>query len=255
MSLPFPRLMGFSFYVCQLFNNHKSAFVSMIKKFAYFISCLMTFLCFSCQDLTLEQEYIYFNDFDHEDYTGISGVYISEFDGDFVMGNFNNRGFELSLDDLPKHDYIRVSFDLYIHDSWEGNSNETSPPGEDHDAWFIEFDPDKNIKASEKILFETTFSNGLCISGFCYSQSYPREFPFPNDSRSEAESKNLPGRCLYQDSNIGTTLYKVDKVFPHDRKNTVISFYDRLVQPDTSSPLCDESWSLDNLSVTVFSKR
>jgi hypothetical protein len=247
--------MDISFYVCQLFKNHKSAFDSMIKKFAYFISCLMTSLCFSCQDLTLEQEYIYFNDFDHEDYTGISGVYISEFDGDFVMGNFNNRGFELSLNDLPDHDYIRVSFDLYIHDSWEGNSNQTGSPGEDHDAWFMEFEPGENIKTSEKIIFETTFSNGLCIPGYCYSQSYPKEFPFPNESKLDAFSTRLSGFCLWSDSPTGTTLYKVDKVFPHLRNSTVISFYDRLVQPNTNNPVCDESWSLDNLSVTVFTKR
>jgi hypothetical protein len=226
----------------------------MIKNFGFYIFILILFCC-SCEDPTLEQEYIYFNNFDNGDYTGISGVYISEFDGDLVMGNYNNRGFQLSLDDLPEHEYIRVTFDLYIHDSWDGNSNETSPPGEDHDAWFIEFDPDQNIKASEKILFETTFSNGLCTPGFCYSQSYPREFPFPMDARSEASSLRLPGLCLWQDTPNGTSLYKLDKVFRHNRKSTVISFYDRLVQPNTPFPLCDESWSLDNLSVTVFSEK
>lgn len=222
----------------------------MIKQLALFT--LISLFLLSCEETIPDEKFIYYNDFDNEDYTGISGVYISEFDGDFVMGNFNNNGFQLSLNDLPDHDYIRVSFDLYVHDSWDGNSNGTNPPGEDHDAWIIEFDPDENVKATEKIYFETTFSNGLCIPGFCYSQSYPRQFPFPNDSKLEAVATNLPGRCLWKDSPNGTSLYKFDKVFMHKRNNTTISFYDRLVQPNSNSPLCDESWSLDNLSVTVF---
>ena len=225
----------------------------MIKPLVYFI--LITLLISSCEEAIPDEKFIYFNDFDNEDYTGISGVYISEFDGDFVMGNFNNSGFQVSLNDLPDHEYIRVSFDLYIHDSWDGNSNGTNPPGEDHDAWIVEFDPDEKLKSSEKIYFETTFSNGLCIPGFCYSQSYPRQFPFPNESKLDAVSTNLPGRCLWKDSPMGTSLYKFDKIFLHKRNSTVISFYDRLVQPDSNSPLCDESWSLDNLSVTVFTKR
>ncbi|WP_323757934.1 hypothetical protein [Roseivirga sp.] len=227
----------------------------MNRKSINYIFCAFALLCFSCEDIVPEEDLIYFNDFDNGDYAGISGVKISSFDGDFVMGNFNNNGFQLSLDNLPDHEYVRVSFDLYIHDSWDGNTNGTNPLGEDHDAWILEFDPNENLKSSEKLYFETTFSNGLCIPGFCYSQSYPREFPFPNDSKLEAFSTSLPGLCAWKDSPNGTSLYKFDKVFLHKRNSTTISFYDRLVQPNSDNPLCDESWSLDNLSISVFKKR
>ena len=195
---------------------------------------------------------VYFNDFESNDYTGISGVWISDFNRSKVMGNFNNKGFQLSLPNIPDHNYIVVEFDLYIHDSWDGNSNELNPPGTDHDAWIMEFDPDENIKASERILFETTFSNGLCIPGFCHSQSYPQGFPFPNEARQDATSSNLPGRCLWKTSPNGSSMYKIVKMFLHNRSKSVIHFYDRLIQPDSFNPECDESWSLDNLKVTAL---
>ncbi|CAM9703290.1 unnamed protein product, partial [Discosporangium mesarthrocarpum] len=36
------------------------------------------------------------------------------------MGNFNNSGFSLKLHDLPEHDFIRLTFDLYIHEDSRG---------------------------------------------------------------------------------------------------------------------------------------
>lgn len=213
---------------------------------------LLVILVLSCEQEIQKETEIYFNDFDSESYTGIDGVYISDFDGSKVMGNFNNSGFRLTLNDLPGHDYIRVTFDLYIHDSWEGNTNHSDTDQEDHDAWILEFDPDKKIKPSDRIYFETTFSNGLCIPGWCFGQSYPNEFPFHQEARKEALTRSMNGRCLWSDSPIGTSLYKIDRIFPHTNTSTVIAFYDRLKTADSFDPVCDESWSLDNLAVSIF---
>lgn len=210
----------------------------------------------SCKEPSFDEEvFVYGNNFDTGDYTGINGVYVSEFNGSMVMGNFNNSGFSLSLNDLPEHDFIRVTFDLYIHDSWEGNTNHLGTDEPDHDAWILEFEPDEKVKPGEKVYFETTFSNGLCIPGWCFKQSYPNEFPFSNDARAGTHKLSITnGRCLWSSSRIGTTIYSFDRVFPHSRASTVIAFYDRLKQPDAYSPVCDESWSLDNLGVSIFTK-
>jgi len=217
------------------------------------VTVLCALLFTGCADKIVTAEIdVYFNDFENNDYTGISGVYISDFNGSKVMGNFNNSGFELSLQDIPEHNYIQISFDLYIHDSWDGNSNELNPSEIDHDAWIMEFDPDEKLKVTEKIYFETTFSNGLCIPGFCYNQSYPHFFPFPNEARQEAIRENLPGLCLWKTSPTGTSRYKIVKVYPHNRNASVIRFYDRLIQTNSFDPKCDESWSLDNLKITVL---
>lgn len=185
------------------------------------------------------------------DYTNIDSVYVSEFDGDKVLGPFNNSGFSVRWNNLPKHQYVKLSFDLYIHDTWEGNSNNSNDGLVDHDAWFIEIDP--QIK-KERIYFETTFSNGPCEPGWCFGQSFPNEFPSYNDARTGTAVKHLNGRCLYKDSPFGSSMYKIEKIFPHNESSIVIAFYDRLKQDAPFPPLCEESWSLDNLNISFFTE-
>ena len=177
-----------------------------------------------CKQLEIDEEiYVYANDFETGDYTGIEGVYISDFDNSKVMGNFNNSGFTLTLNDLPEHKFIRVFFDLYIHDSWEGNTNEIDGENLGPDLWILEFDPDEDIRSGDKIKMETTFSNGYCVPGWCFTQSYPNDFPFSNDARLEAYERSTTGRCLWADSEIGTSIYRIDRVFPPSRTSVNIS--------------------------------
>ena len=42
------------------------------------------------------------------------------FNGSTVLGNFANNTPVLTLNSLPTHDSILLEFDLYIHDSWDG---------------------------------------------------------------------------------------------------------------------------------------
>lgn len=206
----------------------------------------------SCTEDSLPTE-ISFYHYDFEtDYTNIDSVYVSEFNGSKVLGPFNNSGFSVHWAALPDHEYIKLSYDLYIHDSWEGNTNNINNGQPDHDAWMIEFDPHLNTKVHEKIYFETSFSNGLCEPGFCFSQSFPNQFPFANNAKEGALSKKLKGRCLYKDSPIGTTLYRMNQVFPHKKREVVIAFYDKLKQKNPFPHLCEESWSLDNLSISLI---
>ncbi|WP_288368858.1 hypothetical protein [uncultured Roseivirga sp.] len=209
-------------------------------------------IIFSCSpdELPIEIPF-YFYDFE-SDYTNIDSLYVSSFNGSNVLGPFNNSGFSVHWNNLPDHEYIKLSFDLYIHDSWEGNSNQSDRTDPDHDAWIIELDPHKQVKPHEKIYFETTFSNGLCIPGWCYSQSFPNEFPFDNEARTGAASRKIYGRCLWADTPTGTSVYEIEKVFPHDKRSVVIAFYDRLKQDLPFDRLCEESWSMDNLRISLI---
>ena len=215
---------------------------------------LLVLLVFSCQDnQPVNETLVYSNDFEDESMNGLSINKMSflSFNESKVLGNANNGGLELFLDQLPNHNYLVISMDLYIHDSWDGNYNGLTYPINDHDAWVIEFDSAQTRKVSEDIYFETTFSNGPCISYRCLVQSYPNIYPFVNNPQ-EGSTTTLPGLCLYADQLDGTTLYKFEKWFPHDRQEVSISIYDKLKQSNALDPQCDESWSIDNLSIKTI---
>ena len=70
----------------------------------------------------------------------IDGAQLMTFNNTNVLGNYNNDGFTLNLNNIGPHDLIYISFDLYIHDSWDGNFNNFDP--DQPDAWFIELSSD-----------------------------------------------------------------------------------------------------------------
>ncbi len=211
---------------------------------------LLGFLCSialitSCAKEIKSEESVYFNDFESGDLSNITDGKITEFNGTKVIGRYNLGGFNLYLDNLPVHDLIEVSFDLYIHDSWDGNmqrvENDSGP-----DIWkFI---------ADNEIYINTTFSNSGCAQfSFCDPQSYP--YNYQNNStnpRTGAEPINLPGACFLSDQPNGTTMYKINKRFIHKNRSIKLEFLDELKQTNASDPLCDESWSMDNVEIKII---
>lgn len=206
----------------------------------------------------VRNELVYENNFENSDLSKIDGGGISEFNGSKVMGDFNNDGFTLFLDNIGKHDYIFVSFDLYIHGSWDGNFNgfaENDKP----DKWIMEFNPDMNLfKDPSSNNFTTTFSNSPCWPNYCLRQSYPEIFPFENNPKTGSFKTNLDKICLNNFFGGSTSLYKIEKGFRSSGNNIVVRFYDELYQPNAidkdgiPQEKCDESWSLDNLKVRVI---
>jgi len=209
----------------------------------------------SCQVKNLEDELqlndlFYNNDFESGDLDAIDGAQLMNFNNTTVLGNYNNDGFTLSLNNIGAHDYIYISFDLYIHDSWDGNFNNLDP--DQSDAWFISFRPDIDSYSSFPVnVWETSFSNSVCNPIFCLRQSYPNVFPFENSPRA-GSSQLFPGLCSLASSGVGTTLYTIEKGFEHRDNALLIRFYDELYQPNAIDEKCDESWSLDNLKIRVI---
>ena len=129
----------------------------------------------------IRNELIYFNDFEDKLLSNIDGGDIISFNNTSVIGNFNNDGFTLFLDDVGDHDYVFISFDLYIHGSWDGNLNGFLD-NDKADKWIMEFKPDMNLfKDPSSDNFTTTFSNSPCWSNYCLRQSYPESYPFENN--------------------------------------------------------------------------
>jgi hypothetical protein len=214
----------------------------MIKKLLY--TLLVSLFLLSCAKTVSNDVDVYSNDFESSDLTGIKGE-LGTFNGSKVLGQFNNSGFDLTLNDLPAHDMVEISFDLYIHDNWDGNAqlngNESGP-----DIWKFQVDGETYIN--------TTFSNLDCIPGnFCPPQSYPADYPNSNQNpKAGAANTRLPGVCAKANSTTGTTLYKIKKRISHTDANILIHCEDKLVQKNVADPKCDESWSVDNIKVRVI---
>lgn len=209
-----------------------------IKLFLLF--CLIQLL--SCKTNVDNETQVYYNDFESNNLTSIQNGIIGQFNGSNVLGNYYNQNFILSLKDLPTHDLISITYDLYIHDQWGGNQSSPSGP----DIW--------QMLADGKIYINTTFSNAVCgVNTFCPPQSYPDNYPNSNHNpKSGAYQTNLPGFCSMKGVVGWTTLYKISKTFTHKSNALSLECLDKSVKTDSLNPKCDESWSIDNLVVKTI---
>ncbi|WP_219223188.1 hypothetical protein [Pedobacter antarcticus] len=214
----------------------------MIKKILWILAFPFLLSCAKSVNSDVE---VYANDFENGNLTGITKGEIGTFNGSKVLGQFNNGGFDLALNDLPAHEMVEVSFDLYIHDNWDGNAqfadNVIGP-----DIW--------RMRVDDQTYINTTFSNAACTPGFiCPPQSYPADYPNNNQNpRVGAEKTKLPGVCAQRTSPTGTSLYKIKKRIAHSSANLLIQCDDKLMQKNVADPKCDESWSVDNIKVRVI---
>jgi len=193
----------------------------------------------SCQRGMEWEEVVYCNDFEGGDLAGIEGGALSTFETIAVLGNYNKGGFSLSLEDLPQHDLLAISFDLYVHDSWDGNAALPDGP----DRWYMELD--------EKKIIDVTFSNNQCVSTYCLLQSYPDPFPTFNDPRTGSVGA-LAGLCHWSGQSTGTSRYQITRTIAHSGSRATFRFRDQLVQTNAGPPKCDESWSMGMLEVTAL---
>ena len=132
----------------------------------------------------VRNELMYYNDFEDMNLEKIDGGGIINFNNTKVIGNFNNDGFTLFLDEIGDHDYVFISFNLYIHGSWDGNFNGFNE-NDRADKWIMEFKPDMDLfKDPSADNFTTTFSNSPCWPNYCLRQSFPEPFPFENIPQS-----------------------------------------------------------------------
>jgi len=207
-------------------------------------------LASSCQPELSENILVYSNDFETEDLTNIEGGRVTTFAGSKVIGNFNKENFSLHINDLPEHNYVFISFDLYIHDSWDGNKPGIDGP----DTWGMEVDEWAYLEHqhSRRLYFLTTFSNSACVPLYCIEQSFPEAYPYVNDPKTGAERKDFPGFCSLQNVSNGSTRYHIERSFEHRDGSVKILFYDKLNQSNAADEKCDESWSMDNLRIRAL---
>lgn len=230
----------------------------MKNPFLSFYIFIFLIICSCSYPEMVRNEVVYENSFEDTTLNNIDGGGLTEFNNTTVLGNFNNDGFTLFLENIGEHDYVFISFDLYIHGSWDGNFNGFND-NDKPDKWIMEFKPDmKLFKDPASDNFTTTFSNSPCWNNYCLRQSYPEPYPFQNNPKTGSFKDNLNEICIDNFFGGKSTLYKIEKGFKSSGDNIVVRFYDELYQPNAIDKngipqmKCDESWSLDNLTVRVI---
>lgn len=195
----------------------------------------------SCKDKLSKETVVYTNSFDNNNLTNIDNGVISLYNGSLVLGQYNNSGFIITVNNLPKHDLITISFDLFIHGSWDGNKQAPDGP----DIW--------QMSVNKNTYINTTFSNLACQpNNFCSPQAYPFNYPNNyNNPKTGAYRTDLPGVCNNEGPG-GTTQYKITKTFTHSNSVLTLQCLDKLVQTNSTDPKCDESWSVDNINIKAI---
>lgn len=222
----------------------------MHYRFTYIIiASILILLSFaSCKGLQKET-IVYQNNFENGSLAKIINGKIGEYNRSKVIGRYSENGFDLRLDSLPKHNMVQISFDLYIHDTWDGNALKPDGP----DIWIM------NIDGSSAIY--STFANGLCSN--C-TQAFPVLQPsqvngkfvfFNNKPNSNAHQTNLPGTCKLQSSDGGTSMYRILRTFEHTQSTLTLGCYAQLEDADTANKNCNESWSVDNIKIKTIEFR
>ncbi len=149
------------------------------------------------------------------------------FNGSRVLGFFHNDSVFFDLKGLPSHDSLEISYDLYIHDTWEGDCSLT---GKDEFRFRVDGD----------IHLDNTFSNNPGCT-----QSYPIA---GSASKTGASQTGLSNRC-FSDASASSTKYTITKRIGHTNADLNLSWIGSL--NDTDLTACNESWSLENLSIKI----
>jgi gliding motility-associated-like protein len=174
----------------------------------------------------------YTQDFQIGGFPGWNSLSTINYGGSRVLGPFANDSITYNQANLPTHDSVMVTFDLFIHDTWEGNCSTNGP-----DLF--------RFKNGTTNIINTTFSNTAgCTQGYANS-GIPGTYPAFND----AAATGLVKRC--DATPTSTTKYTITRKFRHSASDLNLSWVGDLRDAIDNSTKCNESWSIDNISIQL----
>jgi len=159
------------------------------------------------------------------------------------LGEFGSETVTLTLNNLPVHTDVSISFDLFILKTWDGQGPEGDPSGPD--IWSI-------AANNTGFSFTTTFSNHYPGTSTFYPdgkmQKYPNQWPTGNDSPwfSGASETNTLGYWPRGTTKPMDAVYPLSFDFKHTDDSLVVQFSGNL-----TNEIWNESWGLDNVVVEV----
>jgi hypothetical protein len=186
---------------------------------------------------TASADTVYFNDFETEgsgsEWTSFA-LSTTPVESRTFLGQFGNETVGLQLGDLPEHEALRLTFDLYIIGSWDGNTQ----PGPDE--WGVRLE-------NGLPLLHTTFAVSSPNSG--RTQNFPNWIgDASHPQRTGAAESNTMGYTWSNDVRpvpVQTdAVWHLSIIFPHAGDAVGFQFFAQGLQP-----LEDEAWGIDNVRV------
>lgn len=223
-----------------------------MQKIRIYSLVLLTLLLNSCISQDAEESLIYFNDYETNGpiYTGIDTPFSSydQVDEQFFyfnksrnLGRFGTGGHTLNLNGIQEHQWIRISFDFYVHDKWEGNGLR----GNTQDVIILNID--------QRNVYFSSIVNTKCQTLDCdITQSFPNRIGEANNKENSGiEDPSLPGVCFFKDEIGGSKLIRYAEVFQHTSSSLEVNIAAGI--KDAGTDLCLKSWSIDNMKISTIS--
>jgi len=156
------------------------------------------------------------------------------------LGEFGRETVTLTLSNLPSHDSITVSYDLFVIRSWDGNNGGGLTPPFGPDVWSLGL-------GGGPELFTTSFGNfGAPIN----VQSFPDSYPDGNHPhRTGASEVNTLG-YVYANAWPMDTVYELTSTFGHTANHLELLFT-AVLRESMEDVRDNESWGLDNVQVSI----
>ena len=165
------------------------------------------------------------------------------------LGEFGNDTVSLNFTGLPAHNQVSLSFELFLIRSWDGNaSRNAAGTVVGPDAWEL-------TVAGGTTLLRTTFGNHDFIP-ILNRQAYPHAYPDgEHPARTGASENNTLGYAFdFVEEGLGSrpldSVYRLTFTFDHTATSLGFDFTAFGLQS-----LSDESWGLDNVTVSVIGPR
>jgi hypothetical protein len=139
------------------------------------------------------------------------------------LGQFVNETASLSLANLPLHTKVTVSFDVYVMRSWDGSSSQWGPD-----------------------VFDVRAENGPVLTRTTFALQPPLRQAWPGDNATGAGAAETNTLGYRFDGVVKDAVFRVSKTIEHSSDRLKLNF-----SASGLERLENESWGLDNLSVTV----
>jgi len=164
------------------------------------------------------------------------------------LGQFCNDTVTLKLQQLPRHDFVHLSFKLYIINTWDGIAQQNGSSRIGPDFWSLDVGDGRN-------LIRSTFSNTNNDPGFSSAAKY-QNFPAVIASQPVlygmgADSQNELGYIYtFKGYNVSfpmDSVYTIDVTIPHSANHIEFDFSGAELQG-----LSDEGWGIADVHVETL---